>query len=35
MRTDPAGARKLLEDEDIPSNMRQELEIVINQYGIR
>jgi len=35
MRTDPDRARKLLEDDDIPSKMRQELELVINQYGIR
>lgn len=35
MRTDPARARALLEDEDIPSNLRQQAEVMISQYGGR
>jgi hypothetical protein len=35
MRTNPAKARKLLEDEDIPSYERQRVETMISQYGSR
>lgn len=35
LRTDPARARELLNDEDIPSSMRQEAEVLISQYGTR
>ena len=35
MRTDPAKARELLEDEDIPSHQRQQAETTISQYGYR
>jgi hypothetical protein len=35
MRTNPARARELLKDEDIPSNMRQNAEIAISQFGTR
>ena len=35
MRTNPAKARELLEDEDISSEQRQQVETMINQYGFR
>lgn len=35
MRTDPTRARELLKDEDIPSSMRQQAEVLISQYGSR
>ncbi len=35
MRTDPVKARKLLDDEDIPSYQRQRAETMLNQYGLR
>lgn len=35
MRTDPAKARKLLEDTDIPSYLREQAEVRISQYGSR
>lgn len=35
MQTDPAKARKLLKDQDIPSHQRQRIEAMINQYGTR
>ena len=35
MQTNPAKARKLLEDEDIPSYKRQQVETMISQYGWR
>ena len=35
MRTNPAKAREMLEDEDIPSYQRQQVETMINQYGLR
>jgi hypothetical protein len=34
MRTDPAEARILLGDEDIPSNLRQQAEAMLNRYGL-
>ncbi len=34
MQTDPARARKLLEDEDIPSQRRAQLEMEIAQIGL-
>lgn len=33
MRTDPAKAREMLDDEDIPSHQRQQIESRINQSG--
>lgn len=35
MRTDPVKARKLLEDEDISSQQRQQIETMISQGGLR
>jgi len=35
IRTNPAKARELLEDEDISSEQRQQIETMINQYGFR
>ncbi len=35
VQTDPVKARELLQDEDIPSYMRQQAEQLIAQYGIR
>ena len=35
MRTNPVKARKLLDDEDIPSDQRQQAETMISQYGSR
>jgi len=35
MRTNPAVARKLLEDEDIPSYLRQQAEAALSQSGLR
>ena len=35
MRTNPAEARKLLEDEDIPSYLRQQAEAALSQSGLR
>ena len=35
MRTNPARAREMLADEDIPSHQRQQAEIMINRYGLR
>lgn len=35
MRTDPAKARSLLEDEDIPSYLRQQAEVMISQSGLQ
>ena len=35
MRTDPARARELLEDEDIPDYKRQQVERTLSQQGLR
>ena len=35
MRTDPAKARELLQDEDIPSYLRQQAETMMNRFGTR
>lgn len=35
MRTDPAKARRLLQDEDIPSYQRQRVETMLSQLGLR
>ena len=35
MQTNPANARKLLEDEDIPRYQRQQAEMMLSQYGSR
>ncbi len=35
MQTDPARARELLQDEDIPEHLRQQAEVAISQWGRR